>query len=485
MATTIQTPPKLYRWKTDPKGKAPAHTVSFKQHQVNRTPIVPGSSINNKTLATQTRAAMDTKYGPLQAEQGRGVRRAQSAARDVGGPGGFYDQYLAQLAQHSQNINAIGQQANAAVGALPAQVTGLAGADAGSLQGAANAGAAARGMGPAGDITGMASNATAIRQGLVASFGAQQAAQNAAAQTYADTLAHVVAPTEKLAGQAVAQGKIKTARDKVTETKRERGASALAYKTDAKASEAKNVLAAKIAGISAETKADAAAETTRAHKANEAIDRARIKAEGKKAANAAAAAGSKSILSGPFAGRSQTWLATATDAQKQRLINAYDAKHAGKGKGKAGDEPDMLSPGQLGDAMSQGTAALDYVKRAMQGKPFIAGHKPQPRLSRGAAEKKVRDYFGSKLSNPFIVRAAADAIKDGHLSAYTVKHLKASGINAEELAAALGTTTHDQWLKTPAGKAWLAQQSTPLPKPPSGKPRFNPAGSNLGRLPGR
>src|SRR4051812_3030910 len=157
---------KLYRWKTDPKGKAPAHTVTFKQHQVNRAPIVPGSSINNKTLARTTKAAMDVKYGPLQAQQGRGVRQAQSYARDVGGPGGFYDQYLTQLAQHSANINTIGQQANQAVGALPAQVTGLGQADLGSLQGQANAGAAARGMGPAGDLTPMASDAAAIRQSL-------------------------------------------------------------------------------------------------------------------------------------------------------------------------------------------------------------------------------------------------------------------------------------------------------------------------------
>src|SRR4051812_47620742 len=205
MATTIKTPPRLYRWKTDPKGKAPAHTVSFKQHQVNRAPIVPGSSINNKTLARTTRAAMDVKYGPLQAQQGRDIRRSQNYARDVGGQGGFYDQYLKQLAQHTANVNTIAGQANQAAGALPAQVTGLAQADLGSLQGQANAGAAVRGMGPAADLTPMASDATAVRQAMTGSFAAQQVAQNAAAQTYADTLAHVVGPTQKLAGQAVAQ----------------------------------------------------------------------------------------------------------------------------------------------------------------------------------------------------------------------------------------------------------------------------------------
>jgi hypothetical protein len=131
---------KLYRWKTDPKGKAPAHTVTFKQHQVNRAPIVPGSSVNNKTLAANTKAAMDVKYGPLQAQQGRDIQRAQNSARDIGGQGGFYDQYLKQLAQHSAHINSIAGQANQAVGALPGQVTGLAQADARLVPGAGQRG---------------------------------------------------------------------------------------------------------------------------------------------------------------------------------------------------------------------------------------------------------------------------------------------------------------------------------------------------------
>lgn len=470
---TIKTPPKLYRWKTDPKGKAPAHTVTFKQHQVNRAPIVPGSSINNKTLKRTTRAAMDVKYGPLQAEQGRGVQRAQSAARDVGGPGGFYDQYLAQLAKHSANVNTIAGQANAAVGALPAQVTGLAGADAGSLQGQANTDAAARGMGPAADITGMASDATAIRQALTGSFAAQQAAQGAAAQTYADTLAHVVGPTEKLAGQAVAQGRVKTAREKVAETKRERGASALQYREDTKASEAKNVLASQIAGVGAAAKAATTTETRRHNKATESNEAARIRAAAIKAGK------------------------LSPSEQKTKAELDYFNKHGywpptGPPKGGPGSKnpkKPTLTLGQQGEGASQAGSIKGLAEAVKAGNPLNPKNKnskwvKRP-LDRNAGEAKIRAFVGRQVKNPFLVRAAVDAVYDGHLSAYTVQHLKKGGYSPREIAATLGVKTHDDWLKTPAGKAWLKEQGTPLPKPPSGKPAFNPSGSGLGRLPGR
>jgi hypothetical protein len=215
---------------------------------------------------------MDVKYGPLEQQQKQTLGEEQTRARDTTG---FYDQYLRQIAQHAQNVQSIG--ANAAQTGLGLQqgVTGLSQASLTGIQNPANADAAARGA-QAGDLSGMASNAAAIRQSLVGSFVAQQAGQNAAAQDYADTQAHVVAPGQKLAGQAMAQGVVRKARDKITETTAERGADDALFRSNRRNDEAKNVLALQIAGVNAADKAadntlatNTLKETTRSHKADE------------------------------------------------------------------------------------------------------------------------------------------------------------------------------------------------------------------------
>src|SRR4051812_985332 len=260
------------------RSKLPAKYLTPAQQQQRKTnvrlaqPIVAGSTTTERSLAHEAQAAMDVKYGPLEQQQKQTLGEEQTRARDTTG---FYDQYLRQIAQHAQNVQSIG--ANAAQTGLGLQqgVTGLSQAGLAGIQNPANADAAARGA-QAGDLSGMASNAAAIRQSLVGSFVAQQAGQNAAAQDYADTQAHVVAPGQKLAGQAMGQGVARRAREKTTETPAERGADDALFRSNRRNDEAKNVLALQIAGVNAADKAadntlaaNTLKETTRSHKVDE------------------------------------------------------------------------------------------------------------------------------------------------------------------------------------------------------------------------
>jgi len=476
MAAKTPTKPKpkgKFAWPSAPAKKV--HSISWEAQKAKvkkaklAAPIVPGSSITERQLAQAAEAATTTQFGDLDREQKINLAQAQSQQRDFGGAGGFYDQYLAQVAQHAANVNNIAAQANQAVGGIQQGVTGLAAADLTQLQGQANQLAAQRGMPgtPAGDVTQMASNAAAVRQSLAGSFAAQQAAQNAAAQTYAGAQANVVAPGQKLQGQASLARGVTKAREDIAATAAKKGAFTQQYKEEQRASESKNVLAQQVATGKTAAQLAQQAETTRHNKATESNDAARIDAETQKAADKAAADANKTILTGPFTGKSQSWLSSASDAEKQRLIDAYD-KSKGKGsKGAGGKGPDWVTQGEMGTGLSQATALKGLAKLAKEGKPFkqytaeeLKKWKKVPK-DRAGAEAKINATLGPKIKNPFLLRAALDAVYDGHLSAYTVKHLISSGYKPSEVASALGTTTHGQWLKTPAGKAWLRQQRGP------------------------
>src|SRR5262245_31166562 len=101
-----------------PDKYAPASVRQHRQANVKKaalnkrldTPITPGSTTTERDLARESQAAMDVKYGPLEAEQRKNVGMAEAAVRDVGG---WYDQYLAQLQGHQQAVQQIGQQASA------------------------------------------------------------------------------------------------------------------------------------------------------------------------------------------------------------------------------------------------------------------------------------------------------------------------------------------------------------------------------------
>lgn len=425
---------KLGKVHSIPKATHVAHVKAKAATAKARQPLVPGSSITNRQANQQTTAAIKTQYGPLESTQRRNVATERHRMQDFSNRGGFYDQYLKQLAMHAANVNAIGGQANQAVGALPGQVTGLAQADLSSLQGQANAGAAARGTAPAGDLTPMASDAAATRQALTGSFAAQQAAQNAAAQTYADTLAHVVAPAQQLTGRAVGQNRVRAAGDKLTETLREKGAAALKYKEDLRSSESRNVLARQVAGIGAASKAATATETTRTHKANENLAQQRIDASQKdadrKAAANAAAPNKYGITNAKWAGMTQ--------GARQQVIKQFNARN-GSSKTTTPKVP-TLSAKDMGDAMTQLAQLKTLAGKAYAGEPFDPKHKKGGRgpLSRPDAAKKILG-FATKIKDPLLATAALDVIyRGGFLHPNTVKRLRAAGYDPNRVIQTLG-----------------------------------------------
>ena len=159
-------------------------------------------------LRREAKAAVTTKYGPLTQQQRTGVQEAKAYQRDIGT---YYDDYLRHVQQSADRVREAGQRATGALQNLQGGVTGLAAADLTGIQQPANQDAAARGA-TAGDVTGMASNAAAVRQALIGSFGAQQARINQGAEDYATHKADVVAPSQRLQGLAMAQGRTRQAR---------------------------------------------------------------------------------------------------------------------------------------------------------------------------------------------------------------------------------------------------------------------------------
>jgi hypothetical protein len=457
-------PPKgVTRTPTTPSTSAPKTTAPTKHRKRVRlnAPIVPGSTTTERQLAAAANAAANVEFGGQLGEANQAVNAAKNYQTDFTGPGGFYDQYLAKLQEHNQNVAAIGNVASAAMTGLQAGITGLGQQTQQQVQGQANAQAAQTGMGPAGDLTSLGSNALAVRQALVGAFIGNQAARNAAAQTFSDTLANVVGPGEKLQGVAQGQAKIEKARADRKTLKGQIGSFKTEYGTKARQDESDRVIAA--ATLEGKTAAEYAKsqETIRHNKATETNERDRIAASQKTADDAAARDASKTNKWGVENGKWASW----SDKQRLKWIKRYHAANTTPGKdGKDGKDggPEFQTPGQQSAGITQTGILKDFVKLAKEGNPFDPKHrtkdwKKRP-LSRDQATTKVRQYFGEKLKNPFLLRAAVDSLYDGHLSAYTVKHLIAAGYRPREVAAALGVPTHDDWLKTPAGKAWLRTQ---------------------------
>src|SRR4051794_28748921 len=144
-------------------------------------PITQGSSITERDLAHQAQAAETVKYGPEAASLRETLGTEQTRARDTGG---FYDQYISQLAANRKAVADQNAATAAQLGQISSGITGLAGAEGAAMQQQANQRAAGQGVAQAGDLSQLASNAAATRQALVGSFQAQQAQQGAAANQY-------------------------------------------------------------------------------------------------------------------------------------------------------------------------------------------------------------------------------------------------------------------------------------------------------------
>jgi len=201
-----------------------------KQRELNTRlaqPIVAGSSVTNRDLAHQRSAATDLQFGA------NAVGKAAQQGKDVSG---WFADYLRELNQHSQNVGQIGQQAQSNLTNIGSSIRGLDQSQLDKQVGSAQADAASRGQVVEPGVAQRGSDASAVRQALLASMQGVQNQQAAGSSTYADALAHVVGPGQKLQAQAQERGKLTDLESKI-------GAFRTNFDATTKADEAKTVLA--------------------------------------------------------------------------------------------------------------------------------------------------------------------------------------------------------------------------------------------------
>jgi hypothetical protein len=418
-------------------------------------PILPGSSMTNKQLERDARAATLTQYGPQQAQEQRALANTKQYGRDVSG---FYQNYLAQLAQHQADVSMIQAGAQQQLGQTAAGITGLSGQEGAALQAQANQAAQQQGTTQAGNLQRDASNAAATRQALMGSFQNQQTLEGAAAQGQASNLAHVVGPQQAMGAGARAQRKTGQARQDLVKLAGLQGAYKQKYKADTRETEAKNVTALEIAtNKTAEQLAEAKIKADQ-----DAADR-RAKAREQKANRGVTKRGQNVTRAGQ---RTTARTAAATRAETRRHNHAMEAndgntaadrrartaetarhnqamerlrgKSGGGGGGTGRGGSDWQTGAQQGSAAAQASQLQGLAGKAKAGQPWIAGHNPQAKLGRGGAANKLRDNYGGDIKDPALLSAALDAVYNGRISKTTARRLRSSGIRPKRVAAALG-----------------------------------------------
>lgn len=413
------------------------------QRQMNtrlNAPVTQGSSMTNRDLAHSRNAALQVAYGPREQVLGQQLSAQQQQGRDMQSA---YDLYVNDLRQHAQNVQAGNQQATQALTAL----TG-------------NVGALKSDVGTAGpQVQQDAQNATAVRQALVGSFGAQQISQGKSANDYADTLANVVGPGQKLSARAQSGRNEQAVRGQQSALAAQKSAAGQKFDADTIASEFKNVLAGQALGLNA-AKADTTAAAGRATRREQ--RRHNQAQETNAQARQTAAAGKVNA----YGYTDADWRALSTP-ERQKVIKDFKG---GKSKGAG-----WLPQGQMGAGLSQLPSLKSYATKAKSGEAFVAGHKPQGPLSRKAAGQKIVANVAA-AKHPVLLTAALDAAYDGHLSPPTVKALIAAGYKPSQVAQALGVPTAGGLKPMPRPKA--KPKTPPLPTgsltPPT--PLRNPTG---------
>lgn len=308
------------------------------------------------------------------------VANSQQLEKDTAG---WYDDFQRQLGEHTRNTERYGQQAQDASVQLQ------------------NAEGMTAANNPSAENQQVFANARAIRQGLNAAYGSQIADNAASSNKYASLRQNVVAPGNKI-------GAVLGAKKATTDLQAKIGAYQQNYRNKVRESEAQNVLAQGIA-------------------------------QGKTAAQLAKIASDNANKRAQRVVQKRGQDVTAqTAAEKLAAKQAADAAKAAKPK--PGKGPDWRTPQQQGAGATEAVNLKDLVSRAQSGKPFIDGHKPQPKMNRAGAAKKVLANT-KPLQDPVLLTATLDAVYDGHLSPATVKRLIAAGYKPSKIAQALGVPT--------------------------------------------
>lgn len=189
--------------------------------------------MTQRDLARQRRTAVQVRYGPSERAVGQEIAGQRQTGRDMTG---WYSDYLAELEQHRANVAEQAKQQDAANQQLLASVV------AGDAQRAQSNGGSQQVQKDAGAAGG-------VREQMLAAFAGQQAGQGRTSSGYADTLAHVVGPGQRLQAQAQNRRVLRAAKEKRTALKGDEGAYGQQYADQVVAGEAKNVLAKQALGL--------------------------------------------------------------------------------------------------------------------------------------------------------------------------------------------------------------------------------------------
>jgi len=422
------------RSKLPDKFLTPAQRKVRQTNAYNAAPITEGSAVTNKQLALEAANATRVRYGPqeqaLQAQQ----QRAQSLGRDQND---WYNAYKAELAQHAQNVQAIGNDAVTQDAQLAQGVRGLDQSQSDAQAKQMQADAAIRGGTVDPSLATTASDASAIRQQMLAGFGSQQAGVGAANSQYADTLAHVVAPTQQLQAQAQASNKVNELIAQLAALQGDKGAYDQQYRSGRVADEAKTVLSEQALGLDvqkAQTAAQlGAARVKETHRATTVRERA--------ATNSPSAQKTKQQVDFfnkhgyyPPTGNPKAAKADAATARKQA----------------ANDKTRTTITTAKADAAYLKTQKIPV--RGPDGKPEVGPDGKTPTgATRTLTEPEIRAALRKKYKDADVANAAMDLALLGHISPENQRRLKARGIGVPK-----------DWLPKKVRKAGTVAALTPL-----------------------
>jgi hypothetical protein len=377
-----------------------------------KTPITPGSGVTNAMLARETANAQTVKYGQAETalkEQGLGTMQLARNEQD------WYGGYQRELAQHAANTQAINAQANAANLALQQGITGIGQSQVAGIQQGANVDAASRGT-TAANLGPEANAALGVRQQMAQGLGAQQVATGAAQSRYADTMAGVVAPTQKLQALQQAgrdfQGVLKQGQGLA----REKGAYGEQYKSQRVADEFKNVLAQQTLGLDAQkaaatvqTAAANRAETRRAHKASETV-----------------AQGNLSVS------KSRAQLAAEKDAvQRQNKTGPYAPA---RGVSSAAHDRKVVANTKTRSQINTATSDAKYLRGQKiailgpDGKPETGKDGKPTGRKRALTREEIRANLRKRYKDADVADAAIELAELGHVQSRTRDKLRKRGI---------------------------------------------------------
>lgn len=360
--------------------------------------------ITEGSSLTYGQVASDSKDASNVAFGPNAVKNSQQLEKDTAA---WYDDFQRELKGHTANVAAYGKEANDQSLALQ------------------NAEGLTAATDPSAENQQVFANARAVRQGLNAAYGSQIASNVGSAKTYASLRDSTVATGNKIGG-------VLNARRATDDLQAKIGAYQQDYRNKVRESEAQNVLAQGIA-------------------------------QGKTAAQLAKIASDNANKRAQRAVQVRGQDVTAqTAAEKLAAKQAADAAKAAEPK--PGKGPEWRTPQQQGAGATEAVNLKDLVARAKSGKPFIDGHAPQPKMSRGSAAKKVLANT-KPLQDPVLLSATLDAVYDGHLSAATVKRLIAAGYKPSKIAQALGVPTAGQYKTRPLTAAEKAAAAKALQNP--------------------